>query len=487
MDDEDQEDVNPLMGGVEDVDNNMIDTMFDLSAYVSDNDDEDADSDDDLDSGPNLGGRNNGRDHVSQGWTYLSGPDAPNISISIDGGVDKRLLERARQEVPTVLLKVKRKIYGKRHRNVRQISPGECLKAFMDPHFLGYMKAYINTNMSSDDAVSSSDVIAFIRVELMLSFYKVSPSMFFDPGNISNFPSSASGMSQSRYAQILRGLNAASSRAPPVQLCGSTHRTLDCLSLGVWQPPMSHNRELATAMAIVRRTCAELAFIPGTTDIGLDDDLLRLRSRKVVLEGYSQTNNPNKGLGVIHHGAVSNCTSLYCGGHVASRKESTIDCVKILLLALSGASIESQISLNRTKFFWDRGYGGVEGEVNSFAIEKGAVLVGTSRRMKSFPFTFDQHPGPSRRLIQEKGTTASYWAVRNLGRNRQFALAHRSGLGRVVLMHTTDESLGPGRYTLITKRRKDATIRYAIDDDPVLSYIESGDVTRLTESQRTHV
>jgi hypothetical protein len=42
MDDEDQEeDVNPLMGGVEDVDNGMIDTMFDLSAYVlSDNDDE---------------------------------------------------------------------------------------------------------------------------------------------------------------------------------------------------------------------------------------------------------------------------------------------------------------------------------------------------------------------------------------------------------------------------------------------------------------
>jgi hypothetical protein len=53
------------------------------------------------------------------------------------------------------------------------------------------------------------------------------------------------------------------------------------------------------AMAIVCRTCAELAFIPGTTHIGLDNNLLRLRSRKVVVEGYTQTNNPNKGLGVI--------------------------------------------------------------------------------------------------------------------------------------------------------------------------------------------
>ncbi len=89
-----------------------------------------------------------------------------------------------------------------------------------------------------------------------------------------------------------------------------------------------------------------------------------------------QINNPNKGMGIVHHGAVSNCTSLYCGGHVASRKESTVNCVKILvLLALPGALIESQISLNRIKCILDRGYGGVEGEVNSFALAKGLINV----------------------------------------------------------------------------------------------------------------
>jgi hypothetical protein len=35
-------------------------------------------------------------------------------------------------------------------------------------------------------------------------------------------------------------------------------------------------------MAIVRRTCSELAFIPGTTDIGLDDDLLRLYDENIT-------------------------------------------------------------------------------------------------------------------------------------------------------------------------------------------------------------
>ena len=137
---------------------------------------------------------------------------------------------------------------------------------------------------------------------------------------------------------------------------------------------------------------------------------------------------------------------------------------------MSGASIESHISLNRTKFFWDRGYGGIEGEVNSFAIEKGAVLVGTSKRMKSFPFTFDQHPGPSRRLIEEKGTAASYWAVKGTGLKKQFAVANRSGLGRVVLMQTTDESLGPGRYTLISQWGESARLKFWQNDDPVEPY-----------------
>lgn len=50
-------------------------------------------------------------------------------------------------------------------------------------------------------------------------------------------------------------------------------------------------------------------------------------------------------------------------------------------------------------------------------------------------------------------------------------------------MHTTDTSLGPGRFTLITQRQNEAKIRYFSDDDPVIPYIQT--VIRLTESQRT--
>jgi hypothetical protein len=76
-------------------------------------------------------------------------------------------------------------------------------------------------------------------------------------------------------------------------------------------------------------------------------------------------------------------------------------------------------------------------------VEKGAALVGTSRRMKTFPFTFHQQPGSARQLVQEKGSMASYWAAKiTIGRQKE-ALAHRNGLGRVVLIQTTDPNLGP--------------------------------------------
>jgi hypothetical protein len=47
----------------------------------------------------------------------------------------------------------------------------------MDHTLLGLMKTFINKNISRDP-VSSSDIIAFLRIELTLSFYKVRRSKY---------------------------------------------------------------------------------------------------------------------------------------------------------------------------------------------------------------------------------------------------------------------------------------------------------------------
>ena len=59
--------------------------------------------------------------------------------------------------------------------------------------------------------------------------------------------------------------------------------------------------------------------------------------------------------------------------------------------------------------------------------------------MRSFPFTYDQNPGPDRVLIAEKGAAAEYWAKKPCSTAiaaavaiaaEHFACAYRNSLGR---------------------------------------------------------
>ena len=55
-----------------------------------------------------------------------------------------------------------------------------------------FCQANINKNLSGNP-VSSSEILAFIMVELMLLFYRVLPSLYFDLDERSNFPSAGQG------------------------------------------------------------------------------------------------------------------------------------------------------------------------------------------------------------------------------------------------------------------------------------------------------
>jgi hypothetical protein len=96
-------------------------------------------------------------------------------------------------------------------------------------------------------------------------------------------------------------------------------------------------------------------------------------------------------------------------------------------------------------------------------------------RPNSWPFTPSHHG---------EGNHGGVLGYQGAGQQKQFALAHRSGLGRVVLMHTTDVDLGPGQYTLITQNGECANIWYCNPSNIVISYITSS-VKMLTESQQT--
>jgi hypothetical protein len=116
------------VGGSDDVDHKMMEPLFVLSAYTSNDDGGNDDESDGSSAVPSSS---------SQGWTYLVGNKAPSVTISIEG-VDHWLLDEARQEVPTVLDNIKKKVFGsKRNRNMSKVLPGSYLKAFMDKNSWG--------------------------------------------------------------------------------------------------------------------------------------------------------------------------------------------------------------------------------------------------------------------------------------------------------------------------------------------------------------
>jgi hypothetical protein len=399
--------------------------------------------------------------------------------VAIDD-VDLELLSTARKEVQVVADRLMRKMFGQRQRKKNKVTPGQILKVFLSTTFLATVRSQINQHIGSP--LVADELATFIRIELLLSFYGTTPTAFFHYDNRELYPIASTIMRHERYAAILKALST------------SEHQYVDKRT-GSWNPPMQHERTLAKLMDLVRSLCSEIGYVKGQSILSMDDDLLRLRSISVQNIGLAHTNNPAKGLGVVHHGIVSAATDLYLGGHISSRGETTEDCVKILLRSLCGASSESQTDVPNIVAY-DRGYGGPGGSIHDSVISYGCDTLGTAQRNRSFPLTFGQTPVEGQFNIAEAGSQAVYWVARrptSFAANtdkRQYGMAWRTGLGRVVLGQTTSPMAKPGRYSIVTKERLAGANSLHIDlNDVQLKWYTALDfeskVTLLTESQRT--
>jgi hypothetical protein len=250
---------------------------------------------------------------------------------------------------------------------------------------------------------------------------------------------------------------------------------------------MVHDPNLANALDTVRKICVKVGFVPSVSVSSIDNDLLCLRSQLVHHFGLQHTNNPAKGLGVIHHGVVSICTGLYLGGHIASRCESTKDCIQILLQSLSGAPVDARTEV-RNLCAWDRGYGGPGGAINEMALSYRCDLLGTSQRTRSFPFTFGQEGGPYQKVIAEDGTQDAYWVKKNksssvaASEKPVYGMAYQTGLSKVVLCHTSLPVAGPGKFSFVSVSKKD--VAPPPTEDPGFDKFEQI-VVQLTCGQRS--
>lgn len=420
-------------------------------------------------------------------WQFI---DQLDISLEIEP-IDAILLEHARNEVNHVLDNILRHIPNGLDPRV-ELTHLDFFRVWFDRCLLDSVKSWLTKYMG--ETIEEQEIKAFIKVELMLAFYNCSPERYFDPRYKSRYNPIEEEMTLFRYKAILRAFGMHDE--PNVNI-----RRRNQNNLMQWDPPFTPNHDLELAMSNFRTMIARIGFIPAITMACIDDDLLRMRSRLVQLFGFTQINNPAKGMGIVQHAAVSVVTGLFLCSHVQRRNESTVDSVTVLQNTLSGATVERLINLTGNHFLWDRGYGGPDGVINRTSVMRGLHVSGTAKRVPSFPFTFGtQTPGPRRMKISEEGSEAMYWAKKKItgtdGRpsTMQYAMGHRSGLGRVVLMQTTYPKCGPGKYAFITEKgiddvEKTERQRKSVSNnkyyDDFFKHFEENVVRRLTLGQST--
>ena len=128
----------------------------------------------------------------------------------------------------------------------------------------------------------SPEILQFIATELLISFHKKTPAIFFD--DTYNLNPASIGLTRSRYTAILRALSA-----------NITKRGAQKLSNDTWSPVFNTDKELIMVMKVIREHCSSLAYHKNAI-LSTDDDLIRCRSKKVHGEtGFSHINNPRKG------------------------------------------------------------------------------------------------------------------------------------------------------------------------------------------------
>ena len=411
-------------------------------------------------------------DFVPGSWENV--PPYEDI-IHIDG-IEKYLLDMARKESTVVTKRLMEAMFGRRPRANIRVTPVDTLQYFLDSGFLGGMRVFMNRTLRQQ--VQHWEILAFVGIELALSYYTCTPGRYFDVDHQSMFPPVRHAtITKNRYQQMLGALGAL------------PNQTSGCCTVS-WLAPLNHSRDIAGGMQLARSVCSAIAYVEKVSILSLDDDLLRLRSSLIDAFGLAATNNPKKGMGVTQHGIVSMCTNLFCCGHVGSRGESIIEVVQILLLSLTGKSTISNAKIYNLLAF-DRGYGGTAGEVMSAAIEMGCDLNGTAKKINSFPYTFGKAPAKGQVAIQEDGARCIHWKqkrdkVLQTAGKTHYAMAFRTGLGRVVLGHTTLPMCAPGNWEFVTKgtkgRNDDVPI---LEDNQMLLAFETDNVVQKTEGQRS--
>ena len=161
--------------------------------------------------------------------------------------------------------------------------------------------------------------------------------------------------------------------------------------------------------------------------------------------------NPRKAFGPVATGCVSLASGLTLSVHIARRGETPLHISQILFMNLMNCQLPAQV-FGRNIVAMDRGYWGKE--LIEYLSSCGFQLIGTHKRVGSFPFTFGKKSRVHRgqKTIAEEGAKSVYWAHKMIAGKNAYALTYRDGKGHAANLFTTIQNTQLYTFEYVPKR-----------------------------------
>ena len=390
------------------------------------------------------------------GWVY----DTPfkDFTVEVDD-VDLYLQRRYMIEVSTVyrrVLRETRSVQCSDELQELQLSPLQCFRVFVSTSLLQKIadtvnRVLLNRGLRTTDVYELEGVI--IMHSLCAAYGEPVKTITSDPASFLSFPVNAR-----RYHEVWSSMSCTLGKRQRVEF--NEHDEWSFLSSESNAFVMQIESEVSS---INRRLC----YVPGSTILSLDDDLLRLSSRDVLaLTALAQTNNPKKGLGVVNNALCSALTSLFLVAHHSRPGETLTDVWSHIVQLLQGVpTIGAVKEMPDAIFASDRGYNGTR--IMQLINERlGATSLGTHKRTLDYPFVFGhgriskRHKG---RRVSEKGCRSSYSAIKKSkkGRDVEACLYREAYSGRIAAYyHNNVRLFGSSKFTLVPRQAFCRIVKY---------------------------
>ena len=120
--------------------------------------------------------------------------------------------------------------------------------------------------------IEEKEIMLFIQAELYIHLYYTSPQKYFEERRKKLYPSASLGISESTYKLFMRALSTS---------CHMHFYTPE----DEWRAIFSVDEDLQKMVSRFGERCIELCFENGLTWVTVDDDQMRLRSRKITQAG----------------------------------------------------------------------------------------------------------------------------------------------------------------------------------------------------------